>query len=226
MTDIEAWPMVGMQQNCLDMPQGERKKINIPDAEVWLYSSLFSQREANALFDALKPEAGEIHWEQQQIQLYGKKHNIPRLTAWHGEPDKTYRYSGITVTASDWTPTLLTIKKAIEAVSEIAFNSVLLNLYQSGDDSVSWHGDDEKALGRHPVIGSVSLGATREFQMKHKTKVNEKQRPIKPASPIMLTHGSYLLMQGPTQHHWLHQIPKSKQPMGPRINLTFRVIEG
>ena len=104
----------------------------MPDAEILRYPSLFSQEESDSLFDALKPEAGEIHWKQETIKLYGKVHNIPRLTAWYGEPGKTYIYSGIKVEASVWTPTLLRIKKAIEEVSEIAFNSVLLNWYKNG----------------------------------------------------------------------------------------------
>ena len=200
-------------------PQGKAETLSIPDAEIRLYRSLFSPQESDSLFDALKPEAGEIHWKQETIKLYGKVHNIPRLTAWHGEQGKTYIYSGIKVEASDWTPTLLRIKKSIEEVSEIAFNSVLLNLYRNGSDGVAWHSDDEVELGPNPIIGSVSLGEARPFKMKHKTKHEEREE-------IMLTHGSYLLMKGPTQHHWLHQIPKIKNPMmGPRINLTFRVIE-
>ena len=128
--------VIGMQQNFLETSPGEREKndINIPDAEVRLYPSLFSPRDADTLFAALKPEAGEINWKQETIKLYGKVHKIPRLTAWYGEPDKTYIYSGIKVESSEWTPTLRTIKKDIEAVSEITFNSVLLNLYQNEAD--------------------------------------------------------------------------------------------
>lgn len=190
-------------------------EIGMQDANVILYSDLFSKSEADALFDALRDE---ISWQQETIKMYGKEHNIPRLTAWHGEPNKTYIYSGIKVESSPWTPTLLKIKAKIEGVSEIEFNSVLLNFYRSGADGVSWHSDDEAVLGINPVIGSVSFGEPRPFQMKHKYLPDLKQK-------ILLEHGSFLLMRGKTQHSWLHQIPKSKKNMTERINLTFRVIK-
>ena len=189
-------------------------EIDMPDAEVYLYPSLFTQREADDLFDILN---NEISWQQEQIKLYGRVHDIPRLTAWYGEPNKSYVYSGIKVHSSPWTPALLQIREKIEIVSGTKFNSVLLNLYRSGADGVAWHSDDEPELGQNPVIGSVSLGEVRTFQLKHKFIKDKKQN-------IVLEHGSYLLMKGRTQHQWLHQIPKSKKKMGVRINLSFRVV--
>ena len=112
---------------------------------------------------------------------------------------------------------MLKIREKIEKISKTKFNSVLLNLYRSGADSVSWHSDDEPELGQNPVIGSLSLGETRQFQMKHKYDHNLKQK-------FLLQHGSFLLMRGKTQHNWLHQIPKRKNLKGERINLTFRTI--
>ena len=189
-------------------------EINIPDADICVYPELFSAQEADVLFDTLK---NEIAWRQDKIKLYGKEHDVPRLTAWYGDADKSYAYSGITLQPIPWTPALLQIKKKIESVSDIKFNSVLLNLYRSGADSVSWHSDDEPELGENPVIGSVTLGQARPFQMKHKFIKGEKRS-------IILEHGSYLLMKGRTQHQWLHQIPKSKKLMDERINLTYRVV--
>ncbi len=191
-------------------------RIDMPDADVWLYPSLFSPGEADVLFAALTPGAGEIDWKQETIRLYGTTRDLPRLTAWHGDPGKTYAYSGITVETAPWTATLLTIRDAIETVSAAAFNSVLLNLYRDGTHGVAWHSDDERELGEHPVIGSVSFGAARAFQMKHKSNAARRD--------IMLTHGSGLLMRGATQHHWLHRIPKTARTTGVRINLTFRII--
>ena len=188
--------------------------INIPDAEVCVYPELFSKQEADDLFDTLK---NEIAWRQDKIKLYGQEHDVPRLTAWYGDADKHYAYSGITLQPTPWIPALLQIKKKIESVSDIKFNSVLLNLYRDGADSVSWHSDDEPELGKNPVIGSVTLGQARPFQMKHKFIKGEKRA-------IVLEHGSYLLMKGRTQHQWLHQIPKSKKLMDERINLTYRVV--
>lgn len=188
--------------------------LEMEDADIKHFPSLFSSQEADDLFSTLR---NEIEWRQEQIKFYGQIHDLPRLTAWYGDPNKTYKYSGIEVNSTPWTPTLLLIKNKIESVSNVQFNSVLLNLYRSGADGVSWHSDDEPELGVNPVIGSVSLGEPRSFQLKHKTNNDLKQK-------IILEHGSYLLMQGETQHHWVHQIPKSKKNMNERINLTFRVI--
>ena len=187
----------------------------MPDAEVLWYRRLFSEVEADEWFDELRRD---VSWQQEKIKLYGKEIDLPRLTAWYGAPNKTYTYSGIKVEPSPWTPVLRKIKQRIELVSNVTFNSVLLNRYRDGSDGVSWHADDEPELGNHPVIGSVSLGQVRPFQMKHKTDKKQKQE-------ILLASGSYLLMKGATQHHWLHQIPKSKRPMSERINLTFRNVD-
>ncbi len=189
-------------------------EIEIPDAEVSLYPSLFSYHEADQLLENLKTS---IVWEKQKIKLYGRVHDVPRLTAWYGDPNKSYEYSGIKMKTKPWNSSLLQIKEKIETISKTKFNSVLLNLYRSGSDSVLWHSDDEPELGTNPVIGSLSLGEARQFQMKHKYDRDLKQN-------ILLQHGSYLLMKGKTQHNWLHQIPKRKNIKGERINLTFRNI--
>ena len=189
-------------------------EIDIPDAEVFLYPSLLSNEEADQLFDTLKKS---IIWEKHKIKLYGEVHDVPRLTAWYGDPNKSYEYSGIKLKTRLWNAALLKIRGKIETISKTKFNSVLLNLYRSGSDSVLWHSDDEPELGKNPVIGSLSLGETREFQMKHKYDRDLKQK-------ILLQHGSFLLMKGKTQHNWLHQIPKRKNLKGERINLTFRTI--
>ena len=116
-----------------------------------------------------------------------------------------------------FSPLLHEIKRKVENISEIKFTTVLLNLYRDGNDSNGWHSDDEKELGQDPVIASVSLGAKRRFQLRHK-----KDKSLR--TTIELEHGSLLLMKGPTQHNWQHQLPKSKRIMEPRINLTFRII--
>ena len=192
---------------------GSGVKIIMPDADVIHFPGLFGLSEADALFTQLREE---VVWRQEQINFYGQTHNLPRLTAWYGDPSKTYTYSGITVRSLEWIGPIHEIKRRIETMSDNSFNSVLLNLYRNGSDSVSWHADDEPELGINPPIGSVSFGEARPFQMKHKS-LSEKRK-------IILEHGSYLLMQGTTQHHWLHQIPKSKRQLGERINLTFRSI--
>ena len=192
---------------------GSSVKISMPDADVLYFSRLFGPSEANSLFLQLQQN---IEWQQEKIKLYGQVHDLPRLTAWYGDPAKTYSYSGISIRSLEWVEALLEIKRRIESVSDYSFNSVLLNRYRNGSDGVSWHADDEPELGQNPVLGSVSFGEARPFQLKHKT-LDEKRK-------IILVNGSYLLMKGRTQHCWLHQIPKSKRILGERINLTFRLI--
>jgi alkylated DNA repair dioxygenase AlkB len=142
---------------------------------------------------------------------------IPRLTAWYGDQGKSYTYSGIEQHPEHWHPTLKLIKSKIEQIAQISFNSVLINLYRNGKDSVSWHSDDEPELGENPIIASVSFGATRRFYLRHKHSKNHK-------IDIDLASGSFLLMQGETQHFWQHQIAKTAKEIQPRINLTFRII--
>ena len=148
--------------------------------------------------------------------MYGKKINFPRLTAWYGDQDKSYSFSGVTLSPHPWHELLLTIKSRIEETAATRFNSVLLNLYRDGNDSISWHTDAEPELGLNPVIGSVNFGATRKFQLRHHF-TNER-------IDIELIHGSLLIMQGELQHYWQHQVPKTNKKISPRINLTFRLI--
>ena len=187
--------------------------FDLPEADIILYEHFFTKQESDDLFERL---VETTKWQQDYIKIYGKTVNLPRLTAWYG--DKDYTYSGITMKVHPWTSQLLFIKSRVEEQTGLRFTGVLLNYYRSGQDSVSWHSDDEKELGLNPVIASVSFGATRAFQMRHKTR--------KDITKILLalSHGSLLLMRGSTQHHWEHQIPKTAKTVAPRINLTFRVI--
>ena len=195
---------------------GFRKIIyDLPDAEAILYEGFFDQQEADNLFEKIEQET---KWQQDSISLYGRLHLVPRLSAWYGDSDKTYTYSGIKMHPCEWSESLLQIKKVVEEVAETTFTSVLLNYYRTGKDSMGWHQDNEKELGRDPVIASVSLGQTRPFHLRHKFR-KEVAKLVVP-----LSHGSLLLMKGCTQHFWEHQIPKSAKPLLPRINLTFRKI--
>lgn len=164
----------------------------------------------------LKKLITDIKWKQESIKMYGKEIPFPRLTAWYGNQDKPYSFSGITLQPHPWSPGLLKVKSDIEEKANVVFNSVLLNRYRDGSDSISWHTDAEKELGKNPVIASVNFGAERKFQLKH---IETGDR-----IDILLKHGSLLIMQGELQHYWKHQIPKTKKPIGERVNLTFRVI--
>ena len=193
----------------------EAEVIPIQDGDLSFYPRLFSPGESDVFFRDLKEK---VDWKQEEIKLYGKVIPLPRLTAWFGDEGMTYVYSGITVESQPWTETLQEIKDRVDNVSGVKFNSVLLNLYEHERHSVSWHSDDEPELGKDPTIGSVNLGATRRFWLKHK-----KDKTLKRS--IDLPHGSYLLMAGSLQHYWVHQVPKSSRKINPRINLTFRIIQ-
>ena len=184
----------------------------IENGEYIFYPNFFSKPESDSLLKNLR---SNIIWKQESMNMYGKKIDFPRLTAWYGNNDKAYSFSGITLQPLSWTSEILTIKSKIEPVAKTKFNSVLLNLYRDGNDSISWHTDAEKELGNNPVIASVNFGATRKFQLRH-IKKKEKLE-------FELTHGSFLIMQGELQHFWQHQIPKKSKVVSERINLIFRV---
>ncbi|HEY9704278.1 MAG TPA: alpha-ketoglutarate-dependent dioxygenase AlkB [Allocoleopsis sp.] len=191
------------------------EKILMSDGEMILYSQFFAQIESDRLFEQLYHE---IKWQQDFITLYGKKMLIPRLQAWYGDQGKCYTYSNIKMNPLPWTDTLLIIKNRIETEIKETFNSVLLNLYRHGQDSMGWHSDDEPELGQNPLIASVSFGQTRRFIFRH--KFDKQADKIK----IDLTNGSLLIMMGKTQHFWQHHIPKTTKLVKPRINLTWRII--
>jgi alkylated DNA repair dioxygenase AlkB len=151
-------------------------------------------------------------WKQE----VGRGRPFPRLTAWYADAGLVYSYSGVTHHGAGWTPTLLDLKQRIEAVAAADFNSLLINLYRDGQDSIGFHADDEPELGVNPVIASLTLGEARDFVLKH-TKTKEKRT-------FPLGNGCLLIMGGTCQHHWLHAVPKTLRTVGQRINLTWRKI--
>ncbi len=183
--------------------------------EILLFQNFFSDQESKKYSHYLE---NEIKWKQEPITIFGKKIMQPRLTAFYGDTEKVYSYSGINMKPYAWTNELLEIKTKIETVAQVKFTSALLNFYRNEKDSMGWHRDNEKELGDHPVIGSVSFGATRIFQLRdYKSKNITKS--------VELTNGSFLLMRGETQHVWEHQLPKTSKHTGKRINMTFRIIQ-
>jgi alkylated DNA repair dioxygenase AlkB len=198
-----------------DSSEAKTILYDLPDAELALFENIFSNQESEKLHQNL---IENIQWRQDKIKIFGKSIDQPRLTAFYGDTNKDYSYSGIIMKPIDWNDDLLFIKNRVEEIAEIEFTSVLLNYYRDGKDSMGWHSDDEKELGQNPVIGSVSFGQSRVFQLRHKFRKDIKK------VDIALTNGSFLLMKGTTQHFWQHQIPKTKRELESRINLTFRVI--
>lgn len=183
----------------ISLPQGRLlwwPDVFLPAADVWL-----EQLQA------------EIPWQQHRLHLFGREHDEPRLSCWMGEA--AYRYSGKSRQPAPWHPLVNEIRKQVQAICAQPFNGVLLNLYRHGQDSMGWHADNEPELGPNPVIASVSLGATRRFQLRHK---NGERRQL------LLNHGSLLVMAGEMQYHWQHALPRTAAVDAARINLTFRYL--
>ena len=190
--------------------------ISLQDGEILFMRNFFTPTEAKNYFELLQ---NNINWKQEEVKFYGKTFPVPRKTAWYGYEGFNYSYSGITCFPEIWTNELLEIKNEIEKfIPDEDFTSVLLNLYNNGNDKMGWHADDEKELGINPTIASVSLGETRRFDIKHKQNPELHYK-------FELTSGSLLIMRGALQHHWVHQIPAQKKVKEPRINLTFRTIK-
>lgn len=192
---------------------GVPRSLDLPDADIRYLPAAFTPAEADELFADLRDGIG---WRQEEVVIFGRARLVPRLVAWHGDPGARYTYSGVAHEPLPWTPVLQAVRSRVESLSGHRYNSVLLNLYRDGRDGMGWHADDEPELGRDPVIASVSLGAARRFRLRHRRR--------RETVPLDLGHGSLLLMQGPTQHHWMHAVPKTSRPVGERINLTFRQV--
>ena len=156
----------------------------------------------------------QTDWEQRSIVMFGREVAQPRLNSWYG--DVPYKYSGISMTPRAWTPLLTNLRERCEDLTGARFNSVLINLYRNGDDSMGWHADDERELGPEPAIASLSLGAVRRFRMRHRE--SRETVEVDPAN------GSLIFMSGLSQACWMHEVPKTKKPVEARINLTFRWI--
>lgn len=183
------------------------------DGDVVYYGQILSLQDSQHYYNNLMES---IPWQHDEAIIYGKRIITKRKVAWYGNTNYSYTYSNTTKEALLWTPALAELKTRVEEVCGHTFNSCLLNLYHDGNEGMAWHSDDEKALGLNTVIASLSLGAVRKFSFKHK-KTAEKRE-------IILDNGSLLLMQGSTQTHWLHSLPKTVKVQQSRINLTFRTI--
>ena len=186
------------------------------DGTAILFENFLTADFAVQAFDEIK---NENKWEQPEITIFGNTVLEPRLSTWHNELGEGYKYSGVMRRAQPFSETLSEIRNRCAEVANTPFNSALVNLYRNGQDGMGWHSDNEACNGPEPTIASVSLGATRRFDMRHR-KTGE---TIK----IQLESGSLLVMAGKSQQYWVHQVAKTKRVHEPRINLTFRrVIEG
>src|SRR5579871_5728914 len=175
---------------------------------------IFTPEESRVFLEAF---IRETPWVQRVVQLYGREVITPRLTAFYGDlaagPGKLDQAKNLL----PWTKELLTVKDRIEPLAGVRFNSVLLNYYRDGNDSVAWHSDNDGIPGRNRIVASVSFGQARRFDVR---KTNDHAQKFS----IILASGSYLLMHGDFHDQWEHRIAKSGKIIPPRINLTFRIL--
>ncbi|MCC5854704.1 MAG: alpha-ketoglutarate-dependent dioxygenase AlkB [Idiomarina sp.] len=186
--------------------------LRLPKEDFQYIGKWLTSERANVLQKAL---ATELNWQQGDVFIFGKWQKIPRLQAFHGDYGLGYTYSGKTLFPEPWTPSLLQIKAELNQLGFFP-NVVLANLYRDGEDKMGWHRDNEPELGDQPQILSLSLGAARDFQLRH--------RETRTRVDLRLDHGSLLVMQGNSQQEWEHQLPPRKRCKEPRLNLTFRTI--
>lgn len=196
----------------LDLRDTDLPRNLLPyDGDTIYYGSIFSRQQSEHY---LQQFLSEIPWQHDEALIFGKHIVTARKVAWFGDENYDYTYSGRTRTARPWTPELLEIKREVERLGGSTYNSCLLNLYADGTQGMGWHHDDEQGLGKNSDIASVSFGAERRFDFRHK---RDKEKISQ-----HLPSGSLLIMRGATQSCWQHQIPKSKKIVEPRVNLTFR----
>ena len=186
------------------------QRIDIADDGWLLYSpSIYPAEETAKLFAWLQTH---IAWHQETI----RGHPAPRLNAWVADLGIDYRYSGTVNRGRGWSDEMRAILEHVQSVSGLRFNSVLLNRYRTGQDSMGYHTDAEPELGPNPTVATLSFGATRRFNLKHQQSGA--------TMPFDLTDGSLLVMGGQSQHYWKHAVPKTAKPVGERISLTFRKV--
>ena len=199
----------------MDLFGFDSKQNILPNnGEVYYFGQIIDEQKAKELTSVL---LRDIDWQHDALIIYGKQVTTKRMAAWYGDKSYNYTYSNATKTALPWIPELLEIKQWVEQKTKWHFNSCLLNLYQTGEEGMSWHSDDEKELGEQTTIASFSLGAERNFSFRDKQ--------TKQKISLNLENGSLLVMKGLTQRYWQHSLPKVSHVSQPRINLTFRTIQ-
>ncbi|MEM0911856.1 MAG: alpha-ketoglutarate-dependent dioxygenase AlkB [Pseudomonadota bacterium] len=202
-----------MMQNMLNSQSNALESDIQALVPIEFLTSPISILDADNLFTHL---LNQTPWQEDAIEVYGRKFRIPRLQAWYANEGVNYRYSNNLIKTLPWTPQLLALKKQIEDSTGCRFNAVLLTLYRDGQDCVEWHADNERELGEDPWIASLSLGTKRIFQYRSNDNGHLEQ--------CELVHGSLLLMSPEFQHYYQHQVPSQPEINAPRINLTFRYV--
>lgn len=201
-----------MEQPSLQLSSCPRHLLTYQGEAIY-HGPIFTTEEASTHLSHLLTH---IPWQHDEVFLFGKKIITSRQMAWFGDQNCNYTYAGKKHQALPWTKELTTIRNAVESYTKTSFNSCLANLYHEGEQGMGWHQDNEKELGSNPTIASISFGAERRFDFRHK----ESREKIS----VILENGSLLIMSGETQTHWQHQLPKTKKIKNQRVNLTFRTV--
>ncbi|MCE9686321.1 alpha-ketoglutarate-dependent dioxygenase AlkB [Shewanella sp. AS16] len=163
---------------------------------------------------ALYEEAKGYPLSSPDIRVYGQRYKIPRSQAWFGDDGCDYLFSSHLVKALPWPKYANKLRHKLMREMGLRLNGVLVNCYADGSETVGWHSDDETEIAPHSTIASVSLGATRDFVIRHK----QTQQKMS----FALAAGDLLLMHWPMQQEWEHALPKRLKVTEPRLNFTFR----
>ena len=196
----------GLYPNSIPVIQNDGFVRYVPD--------FLSQHASDQL---LAQSLAEISWDQDQVRMFGKSVQVPRLSAWFSSIHATYEYSGLVHRPKQMPEFVRALLYDVVVRTGIEFNSILVNLYRDGTHSMGWHADDEPELGPEVTIGSLSVGTERMFRFRHR---HNNGQPVS----LPIAHGSLLLMYPPLQKYWLHQLPKRKGITTPRVNFSFRVV--
>ena len=197
-----------------------KRAMRVPGANVLHLPGFIGVSKATDLFEVLRDQ---VAWREEYLRLFGHRHRVPRQVAWYGDAGVGYRYSGQPHHADGWLPPLAALRDQLLGCLSVRFNFALANRYRDGNDAMGLHADDESELGVNPVIASLSFGGTRRFRLVERNPTGKPSRRI--AHALDLRSGDLLLMWGDTQSRWLHGIPRTRKPVGERINLTFRSVQ-
>jgi alkylated DNA repair dioxygenase AlkB len=188
----------------LALVDGERGRVTYHDRFV-------PAEEAEAAFVALR---GGVDWHANRRVMYEREVDVPRLTA-HFALAKLVAGEAEGIDANGASAIASLARRVGEALAT-PFNSVGLNFYRDGNDSVAPHNDRLGDLVRGEPIALVSLGSTRRMLIRSKT-------PGEPAVPVDLEAGSLLVMSWSSQLHYTHGVAKTKARVGERISVALRV---
>ncbi|MCW3173038.1 alpha-ketoglutarate-dependent dioxygenase AlkB family protein [Shewanella subflava] len=179
---------------------------------VTLHPNFLNQRQQQLLLN----EVSHYPLTKIQIEVFGKKHFIPRTQAWFGDDGCDCKYSKTLINPLPWPPILAKLRQTLFNRCQLNFNAVLVNYYKDGHDCMGWHSDDEPEIMAGSAIASITLGACRDFVVRHKTHLQKVT--YSPRS------GDLIIMQPGMQQTWQHALPKRLSITQPRVNFTFRLI--